>query len=85
MTDKKASRRKFLKNAAIGTASVAATAGIAYKVVSAAADASIKGSDKSYLTQGDRALQQREYVEMSRSEKAAQIKMFVDNYKYEAV
>ena len=85
MTDEKASRRKFIKNAALGGVAVVATAGAAKKVASLAVEASMKGSDKGYLSHGDSALTKREYVEMSSGEKAAQVKMFVDNYKYEAV
>ncbi len=85
MADKKASRRKFIKNAALGGVAVVATAGAAKKVASLAVDASMKGSDNGYLNHGDKAFAEREYVEMSNKEKADQVKMFVDNYKYEAV
>ena len=83
MTDKSSSRRNFLKKAAIGSVAVAATAGIAKKVVDVAVEKGSRGSDAQYLSQGDRTFQGREYVEMSKAEKKQQIKMFVDNYKYD--
>ena len=85
MTSKDSTRRKFLKKAAIGSVSVVAAGAIAKKIVTLAADKQEKGTDLSYLSAGDRTLAEREYVEMSKSEKDAQVKMFVDNYKYEAV
>jgi hypothetical protein len=83
MTDKNSSRRNFLKKAAIGSVAVAATAGIAKKVVDVAVEKGRKGSDAQYLSHGDRTFQGREYVEMSEAEKDQQVRMFVDNYKYE--
>ena len=83
--DKKASRRKFLKGAAIGGVSLAVSGAVAKKIVTAASEHSRGGDDKPYLSRGDRALMEREYVEMSSSEKDQQVKMFIDNYKHEAV
>lgn len=85
MTGNNASRRKFLKKAAIGTVSVVAAGTVAKKIVSVAANADMKGTDSSYLGRGDKTLEEREYVEMGKREKVARIKMFVDDYKYEAV
>lgn len=85
MTEKSDSRRSFLKKAAIGTVSVVGTAAVAKKVVDVAAKQSSGGSDSQYLGSGDKALAGREFVEMSQSEKSSQIKMLVDNYKYETV
>ena len=85
MSENEASRRKFLKKAALGGAAVVATAGAAGKAASLALEASMNGSDRHYISQGDKALAAREYVEMSPREKAAQVKMFIDNYKKEAV
>ena len=85
MTEKKDSRRSFLKKAAIGTVSVVGTAAVAKKVVDVAAKQSSGGSDSYYLGSGDKALAGREFVEMSQSEKSSQIKMLTDNYKYDTV
>lgn len=84
MTGKDASRRRFLKNTAIGGTAVVATAGIAKKVADLAFEGDSKGSDKQYLGKGDSALSERQYVEMSQAEKNSQVKMFVENYKYDA-
>lgn len=83
MTDNSSSRRNFLKKAAIGSVAVAATAGIAKKVVDVAVEKGSRGSDAHYLSQGDKTFQGREYVEMTEAEKNQQVRMFVDNYKYE--
>ena len=83
MSDKSGSRRNFLKKAAIGSVAIAATAGIAKKVVDIAAEKGGRGTDSEYLSQGDRIFQGREYIEMSEAEKKRQVAMFVDNYKYE--
>ncbi|MDT8317420.1 MAG: twin-arginine translocation signal domain-containing protein [bacterium] len=85
MTEKKDSRRSFLKKAAIGTVSVVGTAAVAKKVVDAAARQDAGGSDSHYLGSGDRSLAGREYVEMSQAEKSSQIRMLTDNYKYDTV
>ena len=83
MTGKETSRRRFLKNTAIGGAAVVVTAGVAKKVADLAFEADSKSSDKQYLSKGDRALSERQYVEMSQTEKNSQIKMFIDNYKHD--
>ena len=83
MTGKEASRRRFLKNTAIGGAAVVATAGLAKKVADLAFEGNPKGSDKQYLGKGDSALSERLYVEMSQAEKNSQVKMFVDSYKHD--
>lgn len=83
MTGKSSSRRNFLKKTAMGSVAVVATAGLAKKVVDLAAEKGSKGSDAEYLSQGDRVFQGREYVEMTEAEKNRQIRMFVDDYKYE--
>ncbi|MDH3974593.1 MAG: twin-arginine translocation signal domain-containing protein [Deltaproteobacteria bacterium] len=85
MRDKSSSRRNFLKKAAMGSVAVAATAGIAKKVVDIAVEKGRKGSDAEYLSQGDRIFHGREYVEMSEVEKNRQVRMFVDNYRYDKV
>ncbi len=85
MTEKKDSRRGFLKKAAIGTVSVVGTAAVAKKVVDVATRQGTGGSDSYYLGSGDRALAGREYVEMSQAEKSSQIKMLTDDYKYDTV
>lgn len=83
MTDKSNSRRNFLKKAAMGSVAVAATAGIAKKVVDVAVEKGSRGSDAEYLSKGDRTFQARQYIEMTAAEKEQQVRMFVDNYKYE--
>ncbi len=85
MTERKDSRRSFLKKAAIGAVSVVGTAAVAKKVVDVAARQDAGGSDSYYLGSGDNALVGREYVEMSQAEKNSQIKMLTDNYKYDTV
>ncbi len=85
MTGKETSRRRFLKNTAIGGVAVVATAGVAKKVADLAFEADSNASNKQYLGKGDMTLKGREYVEMSAAEKKAQVNMFVDNYKYETV
>jgi len=84
MTGKEASRRRFLKKTAIGSAAVVVTAGAAKKVADLAFEGTPKSSDKQYLGKGDSALKDRQYVEMSQAEKNSQVRMFVDNYKYDA-
>jgi hypothetical protein len=84
MDSKDTSRRHFLKNAALGGASLAVTGMAAKKVVDIVSESTVKKGDKPYLTHGDRVLMEREYVEMTESEKAEQVKMFVNNYKYES-
>ena len=83
MTGKEASRRRFLKNTAIGGVAVVATAGVAKKVVDLALEGYSKASDKQYLGKGDRSLSERQYVEMSQAEKNSQVKMFINNYKHD--
>jgi hypothetical protein len=83
MTGKETSRRRFLKKTAIGGAAVVVTAGVAKKVVDLAFELDSKDSDKQYMSKGDRALSERQYVEMSQAEKNSQVKMFIDNYKHD--
>jgi len=83
MTGREASRRRFLKNTVIGGAAVVVTAGVAKKVADLALEGDSRGSDKQYLGKGDSALSEMKYVEMSQAEKNSQVRMFVNNYKYD--
>ncbi len=79
------SRRDFLKKAAVSTAAVTVTAGLAKKVVGVATEVDAKRAYREDILAGDRAWRDREYVVMTDTEKRELVRTFIDNYRYETL
>jgi len=74
------SRRGFFKKAAVSTASIAGTAGLAKTVVDKASRADLKELYHRDAVAGEQELKQREYVLMSDQEKADMVQSFIEDY-----
>ncbi len=83
MADNDASRRSFLKKAAIGGLALSATAAAAQKVVSVASEVDVKNAYLKDILPGDKVWQGREYVTMTESEKNQLVQRLTQNYKKE--
>ncbi|MES9830046.1 MAG: hypothetical protein ABW201_17435 [Candidatus Thiodiazotropha sp.] len=77
-------RRRFFKQAAISTVSVAGTASLAKTVVDSMPQPDLRQRYNKDAVKGEEELLQREYVLMTDQEKDTMVQSFVDTYNKES-